>query len=327
MSAAEGIGASSTMAAELAEGIEVLSLNQMVTFQKYNKFVLPADGFVFWFASGASITVQGSLHYSAQQLQEEDGTLGANQIIFTTTTEVENFNDISPTSMFIAALPDGTQYAFGQRGRYYPAANLYHYLGASILPPFKSQIISNPSAFDKTSIVVSDSLPFWLALNTYVPPYPGFKFPKDFLLYPSFAVPENILPPYGVVHIESSSIEGMQGAPYYDADLSPWYLTEEEVRLTTYGLRNAEVTTVKDTALQYSYDYSHFGIMNTPSIRDEKRTQVEISSLAMKKTISFHINYNQYTARSVARQIIEKATPVDYYPQPLSAVGMVPVAP
>lgn len=326
VSALEGATAPSSLAAELDVGVAALSLNQVVTFCEYKKFVLPVDGFVFWFNTGNSFDRAGSLHYSANQNQEEDGTLGVNQVVFTTAQEIVNFNCVNPNQLYLASLPDGTQFAFSQRGRYYAPANLYHYVGTAVLSPFKSQIVANPLLFDKTSQVVSDSLPFWLALNSYVPPYPGFQFPTGFMLYPSFAVPNNLIPPYGVVHVEPASIEGVQGAPYLDTNLSPWQLTEEEVKLTMYGLRNADALTVRDTVFQYSYDYNNFGIVNTPVLRDEKRTQVEMATLAMKKTMSVRVSYNQYTAREVARQEIEKAVN-SYYPQPLTAVGFVPPAP
>ena len=326
VSATEGASAKQGMAADLAVGLDALSNQQTVTFTQYTRFVLPADGFIFWLAGSTQLTVKGSLHYSVARQQNEDEIAGYNQVVFTAQDQVNEFNNASPTTMWVAALPDGVQYAFSQQGKYYQTADLFHYTGTAVLPALQSQMVQNPSGFDETSQVVSDSMPFWLDLNSYVPPYPGFQFPAGFTLYPSYAVPENLAPPYGVVHIEPNSIEAISAAPLYDAELSPTQLTSETVRITTYGLRNAAIATVRDAILQYSYDYSYFGVMNMPIIRDEKRTQVEMSVIAMKKTITLDVSYNQTTARSVARQMITKVVN-SYLPQPLTAVGFVPPAP
>ena len=327
VSASEGASAKSGAAADLAVGLDTLSNNQIVSFQKYQRVVIPADGYVFWVAvPGASKSVKGSLHYSVSRQQNEDETAGVNTVVFSAQSLVTEFNRVEPSTIWIAALPDGLQYAFSQRGRYYEAADVYHYSGTAVLPVMRTQLVSSAKGFDAVSPVVSDSLPFWLSLNAYVPPYPGFQFPTGFTLYPSFAVPDNLSPPYGVVHIEPGDTEAITAAPVYDAVLSPTQLASDRVRITLYGLRNADVMTVRDTILQYSFDYENIGLMNMPVIRDEKRTQVEMSVLAMKKTIMFEVSYNQTTARAVARQMIE-AVVNTYYPQPLSAVGFVPPAP
>ena len=314
------------IAANFAVGLENLDQNAVITFTQYNKFVLPVDGFVFWIVTTNTISVKGSLHYSADRLQNEDETFARNGVIFSAESQVTEFNNVSPTTMYLATLPDGVQYAFSSRGKYYQPADEYHYSGIAVVPALQSQIINTPIGFDETSEVVTNSLPFWLALNTYVPPYPGFQFPAGFLLYPSFIVPDNLSPPYGVVHIEPSATDALQSAPYYDASLTPWLLCKDTVRITIYGLRNADAQTVYDTICQYSYDYNNFGLMSTPAIRDEKRTQTEMAVIAMKKTMVLDVSYNQITARDVARQMIEKVN-VTYLPQPYTAAGFGPPAP
>ena len=46
-----------------------------------------------------------------------------------------------------------------------------------------------------------------------------------------------------------------------------------------------------------------------PVIRDVKRTQAEFSIIAMKKTVTFIVNYYQSNVETVARQLIEKSVP------------------
>lgn len=324
-SAAEAASAKTQFGADLAQGLNTLDLNASVTFQQYTRFVLPLDGFIFWLASSAPIIIQGSLHFSTTRQQNEDETIGVNSVIFTALAPIVDFNSISPTVMYLATLPDGVQYAFSQKGNYYQIADAYHYSGTAVLPALQSQIIQNPSGFDRTSMVASNSLPLWLALNSYNPPYPGFT-TNGLVLYPSFALPDNLAPPYGVVHIEPGNTEAIQAAPLYDANLSPTQLTEDTVRITIYGLRNSDALNFQDAVLQYSFDTDNFGIMNMPIARDEKRTQVEMAVIAMKKTFSFRISYYQTTVRAVARQLITTVK-TTYFPQPLTAVGFVPPAP
>ena len=145
-------------------------------------------------------------------------------------------------------------------------------------------------------------------------------------LYPSYLVPNNLAPPYGAVHIEAAQTDSIQSAPYYDSANSPWQLSEDTVKVTIYGQNNYNVLNVRDTVLQYSFDTNNFGIMDFSAVRDDKRTQAEISAIAMKKTITFRVSYNQTTVRNVTRQLIEKVVN-NYFPQIPTATGFVPIAP
>jgi hypothetical protein len=49
--------------------------------------------------------------------------------------------------------------------------------------------------------------------------------------------------------------------------------------------------------------------MNSPVIRDEKRGQVEISALAMKKALTLDLDYYQGVARNEYRQLITDCIP------------------
>ena len=463
---AEALASKPELAADLAAGLAVLSQNQQIVFQRYVKFTNPLDGFVFWLKdAGNTLTVNGSLHYATNTDQIEDETAGVNQVIFSSTQQVNDLNAIDPvnatnyayvtgdrtatvtvtatTDMFSvgtvenlvngdvasmgltfadrALVPatdhlrfdfgsntyineatyyqdtttaqgvwrwqgswdalgwadigssftlggvaggqvlaqlnsnaknyryyqlipvsgsttsatnveqfefkvgtvaaeylyvgaiDSIEFAFNSRGRYYKVADLHHYVGTAVYPAFRSQLVEDPGTFDESSAVVSNSLPIWLSMNTYLPPYPGFTCPIP--LYSSYLVPTNLVPPYGVVHIDPGSTEAVLGTPYLDQTLGHWQLATERVRVTLYGSRNSEAADFFDFVNQFSYDQNLIGLRGTPIMRDEKRTQSELTVLAMKKTIEFDVNYQQHAARSLARQLINNAI-VSYLPQP-----------
>ena len=45
--------------------------------------------------------------------------------------------------------------------------------------------------------------------------------------------------------------------------------------------------------------------MNMPIMRDEKRGQMELQAIAMKKTIEIDVSYYQARINDIARQLIE----------------------
>lgn len=350
VSAAEGANAKAGAAANLAVGLDALSLNDTVTFTRYAKLVLPLDGYVFWvkadlvksasvfnglaFNDGAinsaakvvtpalTLIVKGSLHYSTTQAQNESETEGTNVVTFTAQSPVQEFNDVAPNEIWIGEYAGDREgddgpitFAFSQRGKYYKAADLFHYVGIAVLPVFKTQIIDKIGQLSTRQLIVSNSLPIWLALSNYTPPYDGFN--NIIPLYPSFILPDNLPPPYGAVHIVPEQTNALQEAPYYDASLNQSQLARDLVRVTLYGCNNAAAQTFLSAIEQYSFDTSAIGLMNMPIVRDEKRTQSELTILAQKKTIEFEVSYLQGTARNVARAFIESCV-VDY--QPSSAV-------
>jgi hypothetical protein len=252
--------------------------------------------------NSTTLNVQGSLHVLSERRQNEDETAGYNRVILTSANPVVDFNNASPSTMYLATLSDGTQYSFSSRGAYYQNADMYHYVGTAVLPAVSNQLITSPNQLLPDAIV-SNSLPFWLSLNTYAPPYPGFT-TNGLYLYPSFIVPDNIVPPYGVVHIDPNNTETYQSAPVYDASLTPSSLTKDVVKVTLYGLNNSLSHNFLDCVLQYSFDTNNIGMGNMPVIRDEKRTQTEMAIIAQKKTIIFEVWYQQTTIRDLARQMI-----------------------
>lgn len=245
-----------------------------------------------------TVQVKGSFHYSSNVEQREDATVDSNEVIFTSLSEIQAFNEIGPDYMYICHYRNIT-FAFSSRGRLYEQADLYHYLGRALYSVNATQIIDNPSEFNP-KLVVSNSLPIWLYMPNYVPPYPGFTCPIP--LYPSYLVDDNLLPPFGSVHIEKT--QSLAFSPTFGPRLQSSELSREQVTVHLYGCDNDIAETFLNFVLQYSRDWMTLGLANSPNIRDEKHTQPEFKILAQYKTIMFDVNYRQGTARDVARQFI-----------------------
>lgn len=325
--------------AALLAGVDVVSDFQAVTFVKYLRVVLPLDGYVFWVRAdqlsvGATLNammlnqrpldagpippvpadvlrVKGDLHYSTTNTQDEATSFSKNRMVFTTGEEVIDLNAVGSNVKYIAEV-DGLRYTFSSRGFFQTEnARLYHYVGDAVYADLASQLIERGTDLDVQNVVVSNSLPIWLAMNNYQNP-DWEAFGNQIPLYPSFLVPDNLRPPYGSVHIQPDSTVGLASAPYLDRTYSHSQLTKEKVRVTLYGQRNLRAQDFVDFVMEQSLNYDAFGIMNVPILRDEKRTQVEIDAIAMKKTVEFEINYHQIAVRNIARQLILSARVKEY---------------
>jgi hypothetical protein len=254
------------------------------------------------------VEVSGSFHYASTTLQEEDATVDTNEVIFTSLSEIQHFNRIGPDYMYICHYRDIT-FAFDSRARLYEQADLYHYRGHALKSKHQTQIIDDPSQFNPT-LVVSNSLPIWLYMQIYVPPYPGFTCP--FILYPSFLVDDNLPPPFGAVHCDDTKVLMMNS--YLGPHLQSSQLCREKVRIHTYGVDNETIISFLNFVTQYSRDWMYLGLSDSPAIRDQKDVQPEFKTLAQRKLIEFDINYNQAVSRNLARQLIEHAR-VQFIPQ------------
>ncbi|MBW8066848.1 MAG: hypothetical protein GJU73_05315 [Ferrovum sp.] len=294
----------------LKAGLQELSRNQQVFFQKYQKVVLTQDGYVFWVASGPPTPFVGSLHVASDRVQEEDQTIGINTFIFTSESEITELNEISPLTMWVGSwsLSGETtiQIAFSKRGPYYRSADIWHYSGYAVYPALASQLVNNASNLPVEPIV-SNSLPIWLALESL-----GVSV---ITAYPSFLVEENIPPPYVSVHISPDGTEALQQFPLFQwpgnpspitdlQQMTSQQLTRDKVRLTFYGLNNQQVIQYFASLMDYSLNTDILGFMSAPIPKDEKRAQVEIRSLAMKKTLELDISYYQSTSDAIARRLI-----------------------
>lgn len=303
--AQEALGQRPPLGATLEQGVDWLSGAQDMTFRLYNIHILPLDGFVFWVRDGATApkTVKGSIHFSTDTDQTEDETAASNRVIFTALEGIDDLNAIEPGTMWIGEY-QGLKIGFSSRGKYYRQASLHHYSGVSLAPALWTQILDDASSLTEDKLIVSNSLPAFLFLNTYVPPYTTpLQIGGLVTLYPSFLAPENIRPPYAAVHIERT--ESLQAAPFLNARHRPFALAQDDIRITIYGLDNPGAHTLRDTILAYSQDWDVFGIIDASAIQDEKRPQAEFGILAQKKTLRLKVSYQQAAIRDVARQMLQ----------------------
>lgn len=320
VSEATGSGNKPPLASLLAEGVNVLDANQTIEFTLYQKYVLPADGFVYWIncnlphvanegEPSPKKLVKGALHFSTELQQEEESTISLNTIVFTALAPCDLFQQINPQYMYLATWMEA-RFSFSTQGKYFQQADLQHYVGTAVTAVMNTQIIDTQEQMDAISLTVTNSLPIWLAMPAYVPPYPGFICPIK-KIFPSFLVPENEPPPYASIHIEDT--EALVQTAMLGPRLTSSQLSRETVKVIMYGVNSDDCVTFLNFVTQYSYDWNYIGMSNMPIIRDEKLTQPEIQTIAQKKSIEFKINYVQTAVRDVARQFIEKFK-VTYYP-------------
>jgi hypothetical protein len=264
-------------------------------------------------SSAEPISVTGSLHYSSQAVQAPDETIVVKSVDFTSEVEIEAFGALDNDTMYVGEwnTPLGPfQFTFSRRNPFYVQAGISHYVGDAVYPAFAAQLIDDLSGFDQRR-VVSNSLPLWMAMVQSPPVFSTLSPPLS-VLYPAFLVPDNLIPAYGVVEVITNSTRPLQAFAYRDRNSSRWHLVAERVRITTYGLRNDEITDLLDYTTDYSTNTGLFGFMNSPVIRDDHRPQVELAALAQKKTLEFEISYLQHHARAISRQLIQNAimTPI-----------------
>jgi hypothetical protein len=314
-------------ASQLSQGnsdtaaLRVLSLDQVIPFTQYIRYVLPLDGYVFWLRTMTQ-GIQGSLHVTIDKRQNEDETIAINRVMFSTGSPVQAFNAMGPDKIWVGE-SCGQKFAFTASDNFYEAAGLHHYLGNAVYPALASQLIDVGEQLPTTTLIVSNSLPLWLSLRSYTPEWS--QPPNPLLtLYPSYLVPDNLQPPYGVVHIEPNGTRQLQATPLLGPvrpvgeaamgtvngttlDTTHWQLVADRVRVTLYGATNQVALDFLDLVNRYSYDLDLMGIMSSSPMRDEKRTQAELGILAMKKVVEYDVSYYQARVNTAARQLIETA--------------------
>jgi hypothetical protein len=269
-----------------------------ILYQSLPSVILPTD-----------IMVQGSFHYASVSDQREDSTVDSNDVVFTSLTEVQPFNQVGPHHLYIGFYGD-LIFAFSSRARLYEQADLYHYQGKALKSTKSTQIINDPNQFNP-ALTVSNSLPIWISLSSYVPPYPTFECP--FPLYPSYLVDDNLRPPFGSVHIEETKALAM--SPHIGPLTQSAYLCRDKVKVHLYGLSSENVSDFLIFVEQYSRDWMTLGMANSPAIYDEKTIQSEMKIISQHKTIEFEVNYLQSVARDIARQFILHAKVQFYDPK------------
>lgn len=301
---------SANQSAALLAGLRVLAVDQQIAFTQYIRYVLPIDGYVFWLRTKTAQTF-GSLHYTTNRRQLEDETISINAVLLTTSEPVTFLNQAAPNTLWIGEYA-GLRFAFSsQEARF--STGVHHYRGDAVYPAMASQLVDLGEQLNPDTLIVSNSLPAWLSIQSYAPQWLNPPNPA-LALFPSFLVPDNIVPPYGAVHITPSATQAQQGAAAITAR-GTQQLAFDKVRVTLYGATNAIAQAFILTVAQYTRDTAVMGFGNIPTVRDEKRTQAELGTLAMKKTIEFDVSYNQSTINTAARQLLREAL-LTFLPQP-----------
>lgn len=322
------------MGSDLMQGLQTLALDQEIDFKLYGRVILPIDGFVYWvradllaqkaFAQSGLVTAtqlvkddtkrrtihaKGSLHYTADFRQEEAENYAGNRVLFTSTQEIQDLNAIAPGTMWIGTFGD-LRFGFSALAGRFIQAGIWHYSGFAIYPDMEPQIIDSAQDFSSVQIV-SNSLPAWLAISSYFPPW-AFWGPLP-TLFPSFLAPDNEPPPFATVHIIPEATTALASAPTIDPTTSTHtQLCSDRVRVTLWGANNKMALDFVDAVYRYSSDTGNIGIMNMPVIRDEKRTQSELRTIAQKKSFEVECSYLQSQMRIVATKLIKSCIPTIY---------------
>ena len=286
--------------ASLMAGVAHISNDQVITFQKYKRTVLPVDRYVFWVRDGTvQIVVKGSLHYSTDQQQNKDETIGVNRVTFITENEIQPFNSIADNVAWIGSI-DSIRFAFTSRQNIFKNSGMYRYDGEAIYPVMYSQIIEDPNAdVSIGGAVASNSLPAWLSLNAGI------------TLYPSFLIPSNLQSAYGAVHIDENDTEAIQGVPYIDSASSSYQLMKDKVEITLYGVRHDGAVAFLNKVMDYFKNNGNpaMGLLSQVAIKTGKRSQSELGLLAQQKIINFEVSYLQNRMQTVSRQLILECFP------------------
>lgn len=307
----------SAIAEAIEANLEVLDLNQEIELTPYSRVVLPLDGYVFWLPKGSKIKVKGALHFMDELVQNEDETIDDATVTFTTRERVVEFAE-APINTIYVGRQGKFRYSFFRQQGFLQASRHWHYQGRVVTPVMTAQLIDDPSRLDPTQVVVSNSLPLWLALNDYVSPiYGGFS--NSVMLYPSHVIPPNLEPPYCAVHIPPESTRAEQGVPLISQVIDivngepvtvrqHQQLAADRVRLTVFGLQNLAAQAFFDSILEVMQTAGQMGLKNMPIPADGKRGQAGLQAIAMQKSIEFDISYNQYAAWQTALRTITSAS-------------------
>lgn len=254
------------------------------------------------------VTVQGSFHYDSLTEQRADATVDSNTVVFTSLSEIQAFNNLGPDFLYIGSYRN-IRFAFASRGYLYEQADLYHYVGKAIYSVTATQVIDDINDFDP-DVFNSNSIPIWMYMNYYVPPYPGGRV-CPLPLYPSYLVDDNLAPPFAAVQIDRT--EALAPIPLMDRNSSADHLCRDAVTIHMYGANNRLAADFRDFIEQYSKDWGKIGISTIGAITDANHVQAELKVIAQRKSLGLSVNYLQSVSRDAARQMIIKAK-VNFYP-------------
>lgn len=312
--AIEAMGPGNTnMASALAAGLDTIDQKASVTFMLYVKQVLPLDGFVFWLLASQlvnppadmalTVQVEGSLHHATVNTQSEDENFSTQRVIFTAKEPVSNLSAMAPDTLYMAEV-EGYKYAFSSRSNWYKQADLYHYSGDAVYPALADMVIDDIAELDLANRVVSNSMPIWLLFTHSRTP----SFSNAWPVYPAYLLPDNQMPPYAAVNIDERQTKPLTAGRAHDKQGNRYQLVTDMVEISFYGVRNDAILDFIDEVVQYGLDHADtFGVMNSPVPGDMKRTQVEISTIAQKKTVTFQVCYYQTRLGAIAIKYILSA--------------------
>jgi hypothetical protein len=161
-------------------------------------------------------------------------------------------------------------------------------------------VVVNVGSFESGDVVnnytASANIGIIAAVNNGVP-----------TIYPSYLIPSNIQPPY--IGVDIATTDCLQATPHIDENGNHSQLMMDKIKLTLYGLNNNQAMDFLDFVNEYTLLTENMGIMNTPRVLDEKRTQAEMRIIAQKKTIEFEISYYQYRVNDISQQLILSCLP------------------
>jgi len=300
------------MASALAAGLDTIDQKQQVAFTLYVKQVLPLDGFVFWLKADQLITppelplvllIDGSLHHATINTQSEDENFSTQRIIFTAKDPVSSLSAMAPDTLYMAEVDD-YKYAFSSRSNWYKQADLYHYSGDAVYAALSDMVVDDIADLDLANRVVSNSMPIWLMFTNSITP----DFANTWPVYPAYLLPDNQIPPYAAVNIDERLTNPISAGRAYDKQGNRFQLVTDTVEVSFYGVRNDAILDWVDSVVQYGLDnLETFGVMNSPVPGDMKRTQVEIATIAQKKTVTFKVCYYQTRLTAIAIKYILSA--------------------
>jgi hypothetical protein len=267
------------------------------------------------------VKVMGSFHYDSMTEQRADATIDSNTVVFTSLSEIQPFNEVGPDFLYIASYRN-IRFAFVSRGYLYEQADLYHYVGKAIYSITATQVVDDINTFDP-EVFNSNSIPIWMYMNYYVPPYPG-GLVCPFELFPAFLVDDNKPTPFGSVHVERT--EALQPVPLLGRRMEADQLCRDRVIIHIYGASNRLASDFREFVEQYSRDWSKIGIATAGALTDLNQVQSELQVIAQRKSITFEVNYLQSVSRDLARQYIIKAKCQFYPALPALGYGVDPYA-
>lgn len=296
----------------LSAGLNLLSKNQEIAFTLYKKVILPVDGYVFYVKQASSVVkVSGALHYTTEMQQNVDETFGLNNVIFSAEEEIQEFNELDPTCIYIGAFKD-IKFAFNSRRSYFQQAGFHHYVGKAVYPVMQTQLLDYAKDLP-TDQILSNSIPIWMSIASVN--VPSNLAPTTYQVYPEYLVTENLVPPYVVAHVVKT--ESLQLIPHvYNWIINDVVTTQieqlvkDEVRLILYGFSNTQAMLYMNYIINYmTVNPNIMGLMGMPVLVDVPRIQSELRIRAQKKEIRFEVSYNQTTSLSSALRLITEAIP------------------